>query len=212
MEEVMDTKNIQENLQKAYHSMLEHVEELVEKDKKPLKQAFEEAEEKLSEWRELSREEVEHISDELRSNLSEMGDATNRLNESLKETLSFDASYLANSIWSRLSKVADQTMLELSELGDDLQQRMSVDATSKSELQQQWFNDATQWQGDYESALKQLDTIRTELRKKMRNVSKHNTAILNEKMNQEEHDLLAQQKTETVSAINDFYHKIKELK
>ena len=57
----MDTKNVQEKLQKAYHSMLEHIEELVDKDKKPLKEAFQEAEEKLSEWRELSREKVNHI-------------------------------------------------------------------------------------------------------------------------------------------------------
>ena len=30
----MDTKDIPEKLQKAYKSMLEHIEELVEKDKK----------------------------------------------------------------------------------------------------------------------------------------------------------------------------------
>ena len=38
----MDTKTVQEKLQNAYNSMLEHVEELVDKDKKPLKEAFEE--------------------------------------------------------------------------------------------------------------------------------------------------------------------------
>ncbi|HIO97291.1 MAG TPA: hypothetical protein EYG71_05125, partial [Leucothrix sp.] len=153
----MDTKNVQEKLQKAYHSMLEHIEELVDKDKKPLKEAFQEAEEKLSEWRELSREEVDHISGELKSNLSDVGEASNQLNQSLKETLSFDASYLAGSIWNRLSKVADQTMVELSELGDELREHMSTDASTKSEQQQVWFNDAMQWQGDYEKALKQLD-------------------------------------------------------
>ena len=51
----MDTKEIQEKLQSAYKSMLEHIEELVDKDKKPIKEAFKEAEEKLNDWQELSR-------------------------------------------------------------------------------------------------------------------------------------------------------------
>ncbi len=205
----MKTKTVQENLQKAYHSMLKHVEDLVEKDKKPLKQAFVEAEEKLSEWRELSREEIAHISDELKSNFSDMGDASNRLNESLKETLSFDTSYLASSIWNRLSKVADQTMIELSELGDDLQKHMTTDASNQTEQQQCWFNEAQQWQGDYEIALKQLDSIRSDLRKKIRKVSVHNTAISNEKTDQAEHNRLAQINSETVYAISDLYNQLK---
>ena len=206
----MDTKTVQDKLQKAYHSMLDHVEELVEKDKKPLKQAFLEAEEKLSEWRELSREEVENISDELKSNLSDMGDASHRLNESLKETLSLDASYLASSIWSRLSKVADQTMVELSEFSNDLRKHMTTDATTQSEQQQAWFTDAMQWQGDYESALKQLDNVRADLRKKIRKTNTYSKAVINDKTDQAAHDLLAQENAETVHAINDLYHRLKE--
>ena len=205
----MDTKMVQEKLQKAYHSMLDHVEELVEKDKKPLKQAFLEAEEKLSEWRELSREEVDHISEELKSNLSDVGDATNQLNESLKKTLSFDASYLAGSIWNRLSKVADQTFVELSELKDDLRKHMSTNATTHTEQQQQWFTDAMQWQGDYEGALKKLDSVRIDLRKRIRKVNTYSTAIINDKTDQAAHDLLAQENRETVEAINNLYNRLK---
>jgi len=205
----MDTKMVQEKLQKAYHSMLDHVEELVEKDKKPLKDAFLEAEEKLSEWRELSREEVDHISEELKSNLSDVGDATNQLNESLKKTLSFDASYLAGSIWNRLSKVADQTFVELSELKDDLRKHMSTNATTHTEQQQQWFTDAMQWQGDYEGALKKLDSVRIDLRKRIRKVNTYSTAIINDKTDQAAHDLLAQENRETVEAINNLYNRLK---
>ena len=189
--------------------MLENVEELVEKDKKPLKEAFKEAEEKLSEWRELSREEVDHISDELKSNLSDMGAATHQLNESLKETLSFDAAYLTSSIWNRLSKVADQTMVELSEFGEDLRQHMSTDATTQSEQQQNWFSDVMQWQGDYEAALKQLDSIRADLRKKIRKTNTHSKAILNDKTDQTEHDQLGIENADTIHAINDLYNQLK---
>ncbi len=203
----MDTKSVQEKLQKAYHSMLENVEELVEKDKKPLKEAFEIAEEKLSEWRELSREEVENISEELKENLSEMGEATHRLNESLKETLSFDASYLASSIWNRLSKVADQTKVELVEFREDLRKHMKTDASTRSEQQQVWFNDAFQWQTDYENAIKKLDEVRAEIRKNIREANTYSKAIGRDKTDQAEHDLLAQKHQETTQYINDLYLK-----
>ncbi len=205
----MDTKEVQEKLQKAYQSMLEHVEELVDKEKKPLKQALTEAEEKLSEWRELTREEVEHISEELKSNLAEMGEVTHKLNQSIKQTLSFDASYLADSIWSKLSKLADHTALELSEFNEELKQHMSGDAESYSEQQQNWFSDAMQWQGDYEAALKKLDQVRAEVRKQIRETAKYSKAILNEKTDQTQHDLFAQKNQEIVKAIDELYSKIK---
>ena len=83
----MDTKEVQEKLQEAYQSMLQHIEELVDKDKKSLKEAFSEAEEKLGEWHDLSREEIEKVSDEIKSNMKEFGNASYFLNESLKRNL-----------------------------------------------------------------------------------------------------------------------------
>ena len=207
----MDTKEVQKKLQDAYHSMLEHVEELVDKDKLPLKDAFTKAEEKLSEWKELSREEVDHISQELKENLSDVGEVSHRLNESLKETLSFDTAYVANNLWDKLSKVADKTVVELTELGNTLKANMRTDAANYSEQQEAWFNDAMKWQGDYETALKQLDKIRADLRKKMRKVNAYSKAIINDKASQEEHNLLAQENMDTTHAINDLYYAIHSL-
>lgn len=204
----MDTKTLQEKLQKAYHSMLEHVEELVDKDKKPLKEAFEEAEEKLSEWRELSREEIDHISTELKSNLSELGETTHRVNESLKQTLSFDAAYLASSVWNRLSKVADQTMVELSELSESLQRNMTTDASNYSDQQQNWFNDSIQWQGDYEKSLKQLEELKAGVRKQISKTNTYSKSISSDKTDQEEHDLLAQMNQEITQSIDGLYQKL----
>lgn len=205
----MDTKEVQEKLQSAYKSMLEHVEELVERDKKPLKQAFEEAEEKLSEWRELSREEVEHISDELKSNISDWGETTHRVNQSIKQTLSFDASYLAGSIWNSLSKVADKTIVELSEFTEDLQHHMATDAASYSEQQQIWLNDATQWQNEYEKSLKQLDELRAGVRKQIRKINSYRKGLSKaEAENQEKHDLLAQINQEITTSIDELHQKL----
>jgi len=204
----MDTKTVQDKLQKAYKSMLEHVEELVEKDKKPLKEAFTEAEEKLSEWRELSREEVDHISSELKSNLSEWGETTHRLNESLKETLSFDAAYIAENVWSKLSKVADKTIVELSEFGENLQRNMATDASQLSDQQQMWLDDAKQWQQSYRESLKQLDSLRAGIRKQVRTTNSYMQTVSTASLDQEKHDLLSQMNQEITSSIDELYQKL----
>jgi hypothetical protein len=198
----MDTKAVQKTLQKAYQSMLAHIEELVDQDKKPLKEAFKEAEEKLSEWRELSREEVEHISTEIKSNLSDVGEASHQLNQSLKDNLSLDASYLADSIWNSLSKVADKTRIELSEFDKELREHMSTDAANQSEQQQRWFNEAMQWQGDYEKDIKQLDLLRALVRKNMRETTRFSKAVIKNTAEQTEHDLLAQKNQDLCQAVN----------
>lgn len=203
----MDTKTVQDKLQNAYKSMLEHVEELVDKDKKPLKEAFEEAEEKLSEWRELSREEVSHISEELKSNLSDVGEASHQLNESLKETLSFDASYLAGSVWNSLSKVADQTIVELSELGESLRKHTVTDASTYSDQQQVWLKDAELWHDNYGDSLKQLDSIRADIKKKIRQTNAYSKAVTNDKADQSRHDLLSQENQEVTQSVNDIFNQ-----
>jgi len=204
----MDSIELQDKLQKAYKSMLEHVEELVEKEKKPLKEAFIEAEEKISEWSELSREEVDKVSDELKNNLSEWGDASNRLNESLKETFAFDKVYLVENIWNSLSKVADKTIVDFNEFTEDLQKHMATDASQYSEQQQIWFNDAMQWQGDYEKALKQLDELRAGVRKQITKTNRYSKNVSKEQSNQEEHDLLAQINQEITSSVDELYQKL----
>ena len=204
----MDSKDIQEKLQSAYKSMLEHVEDLIDNDKKPIKEAFLEAEDKLSEWKELSREEVEKISDELKDNLSHLGEASNQLGDSLKETLDFDKAYLASSIWNSLSKVADNTRVEFNEFTEDLLRQMSVDAMSHSDQQKIWFDDGLQWKGDYEVALKQLDELRAMVRKKITKTNRYCKHVSEDTTNQGEHDLLAQMNQEITEAVGELHQRL----
>lgn len=204
----MDSREIQEKLQGAYKSMLEHVEELVDVDKRPFKEAFFEAEEKLHDWKELSREEVEKVSDELKDNLNDWGEASNQLNDSLKETFDFDKAYLASSIWNSLSKVADNTRVEFNEFTEDLLRQMSVDAKSHSDQQKIWFDDGLQWKGDYEVALKQLDEIRASVRKKISNTNRYCKHVSEDTTNQGEHDLLAQMNKEITEAVGELHQHL----
>lgn len=204
----MDTKEVQEKLQKAYQSMLHHIEELVDKDKKSLKEAFLDAEEKLGEWHDLSRDEVEKVSDELKSNMKEFGNASYFLNESLKETLAFDKNYLATSIWNSLSKVADKTRVEFNEFTEDLFHHMAMDTSHHSEQQKIWFDDGLEWRGNYEKSLKQLDELRASVRQKLTKTTQYCKNVSEETSNQGEHDLLAQMNKEVTEAIDEVYHRL----
>lgn len=204
----MEGNDIQKKLQKAYHSMLEHVEELVDKDKKPLKEAFTEAEEKLSEWRELSREEVDHISKELKSNLHDLGEASHGLRESLRETLKFDTAYLATNLWGKLANVADKTRVELAEFRESLQQHTVADDTTYSDQQQHWLEDAKNWQNNYETCLDQLDEAREVIRDQMRSVNSYRKMVLKHESDQSRHDLLAQMNMEANQTIASFHKQV----
>ena len=207
----MDTKAVQEKLQNAYRSMLEDVEELVDKEKKPIKEAFAEAEEKLSEWKELSREEIDHISAELKSNLKEIGEVSNYLNESLNETLKVDAAYIASNFWETLSnivdKAADKTIIELSEFNENLQQKTVTDESNYSAQQKHLLDDAQSWLADYENSLSQLTEIRSNIRKQMREVKSYRKSIEKDQAKQSQHDLLAQLNQQSVEAIKSL-HKL----
>lgn len=204
----MESKALQEKLQKAYHSMLEHIEELVEKDKKPLKEAFTEAEEKLSEWQELSREEIEKISDELKTNLHDLGDASYELRKSLRETMKFDAAYLATNLWGTLANVADKTIIELTEFNESLQKHTATTESTQSAQQKHWLDDAKNWQKNYETALDQLDQAREVVRNQMKSVNSYSKDALKNDSEQSRHDLLAQMNQETTQTIESFYKSI----
>ena len=210
----METKAVQEKLQKAYRSMLEHIEELIDKDKKPLKEAFSEAEEKLSEWKELSREEIDNISTELKSNLRELGEASYSLKQSLNESLKVEAAYISSNLWDTLSsiveKAADKTSIELSEFSESLQKNMSTDETTYSDQQKHWLNDTQNWLNDYDVALKNLTEIRVKVRAQLRQAKNHSKTILNNQMKQTEHDLLAQINQQTVQTIAALRKQLEE--
>lgn len=204
----MESKDLQEKLQKAYNSMLENIEELVDKEKKPLKQAFTEAEEKLSELQELSREEIDEISKELKSNLHDLGEASYSLRKGLRETLKFDMAYLADNLWGKLANVADKTIVELAEFSESLQQHTATDESTISAQQQHWLNDAKNWLNNYEICLDQLDEAREEIRNQMRSINNYEKAVSNNESDQSRHDLLAQMNMETSQAVESFHKQV----
>ena len=80
-------KGKSETTEKGYYSMLEAVENLVAKEGKNLKEAVLIAEEKLSEWGELGREEVNTISDEVKRDLGSLGETIEEAMDNIREVI-----------------------------------------------------------------------------------------------------------------------------
>ena len=98
--------------------------------------------------------------------------------------------------------------LDDSEFSEELRQHMATNASNYSDQQQNWFNDAMQWQGDYEAALKKLDLVRKDVRKQINETAKYSKAVISERTDQEQHDLLSQKNQEMILAINELNDKI----
>jgi DNA-binding MarR family transcriptional regulator len=121
----MDTEEITKKLQRAYHSMVDVLDDLIEKgliekEGKSLKEAVELAQLKLSDWKELTREEVEKVSTEVKQDLSSLGKTLYEARQVIREKLALDAEYLKETSLEKLNRIADKASLELAQFREDL--------------------------------------------------------------------------------------------
>ncbi len=125
----MNPGELKNKLQKAYQSMVDTVEVLVKKEGKTLREAFENAEEKLSEWEELSKEEINDISTEVKNDLQAIGETFEGAKQAYKRQLKMDTTYVTDSILDKLSEIADtptaQFLLFKEQLEEQTQQAVT---------------------------------------------------------------------------------------
>lgn len=141
----MGKENVDDKLEKGYHSMLHAVEDLVGKEGKNIKDALHIAEEKISEWSELGREEVTEISKEIEKDLGSMGETIEAAKKSFREKWEIDAKYLSDATWEKLSSIADKTTLGLINFREEMEERIS-EATE--ELHEREHKDHRKWKSD----------------------------------------------------------------
>ncbi len=173
-----------ENIKKGYHSMLKVVEDLVATEGKNIKEAFATAEDKLSEWGELGREEASSISDEVQHDIDSLGETIEEAKQSFKEKWELDSKYLSDATWESLSNVADKTTLALMEFRKELQEK-AEEATKdlhKREHQdhrkwhsehEMWLDDIKMWQNEYAKAEQSLDAIKESISKRSEQLDIH---------------------------------------
>lgn len=120
----MDTNEMKSKLQHAYENMLSHVEEFLKSEKATLGDAVQQAQTRLHELGDLSRDEIDDISSEFVRNLKDVGDEAHEVREFMGNALKMDAMYISSGILDRLKMVADQTSVELIQLNEELVERI----------------------------------------------------------------------------------------
>jgi hypothetical protein len=160
----MDTQKFTSKLQRAYHSMIDMVNVLVDVEYKSVDEAIEIAEEKLSEWEDLSSHEIEKISAEIKQDLKTLVETLSEAKQAYAEQLALDTLYLKERSLDKLAKIADKTTLELAEFKRDLKEQVQVVTDDQYEhnhhQHQQWESEHAMWLDDIAIWQKEHQQIR----------------------------------------------------
>ena len=164
--------------------MLKVVEDFVGKEGKNIKEAIATAEEKLSEWGELGREEASSISEEVQHDLDSLGETIEKARQSFKEKWELDSRFFSDATWKSFSNVADQTTIALTEFKKELQEKVDEATKDLHEREHQdhrawhsdhemWIDDIAMWQNEYAMAEQNLDNIKKSIRKRSGQLEMH---------------------------------------
>lgn len=171
----MDTQDITSKLQRAYHSMVDILNDLVEKEGKSLKEAVGVAQQKLSGWEELTREEVEKVSAEVKQDLSSLDESLHKARQSFRDQLVLDTRYLKETSLDKLNQIADKATLELAQFREDLREKSEDVTEDKHETEHHqhqqwdsehamWLDDIAVWEREYKEAGEKLLVIQDGIR------------------------------------------------
>lgn len=218
----MAQESLQEKLQKGYQAMLETIEALVEKEGKSIRDAVYSAEEKISEWEELSKDEVGKISDEIKQDLKELGETMYGAKQAFREQARMDARYLAESTWNKLSEIADKGTLQLIQFKEALEENVREITEEQhydehGEHQQWrsehalWTDEISLWQKELEEAQYKIEGIQQAINKVGLSLVEHQQAIMAHEAVASEHeramaDAVKAPDSEIVSAKDDQHH------
>ncbi len=209
----MKTPELNEKMKRAYENMVETIETLVDKEGKTLKEAVEIAEEKLSNWQELTKEESQKIITEVKSDLKSIGETLNGAKEAYKEQFKLDAAYLTESIWEKLSKAADVGTEEflaftenLKETVDELRledhEREHKDHLRWSSDHEFWLDEIELWKKDHQRALEKLQAIEENIKKHTDLLEEHAQAIrAHEELDHQHEEVIAANELDPTSEV-----------
>ena len=195
----MKTEDMNKEFKRAYKSLVDTVEELVVKDGKSLQQAMHTAEERLSEWNNLNKKQVEEISTELTNNFHTLGESLKGAREAYKEQFQLDAAYVNDSIWDKLLKVMDANTAQLLVFEEDLKERAQA-ATSKVHLTEHqqhtqwksdhelWLAEIALWKKEHDTALAQLADIEKTIKQHSDALDEHAQAVQAHEASDHEHE------------------------
>jgi len=209
----MKTQNINKKLQDAYEAMVEHTKSLIENENKSLKEALAAAEEKLSTMTEITKEEALKISDEVKSDLKSIGETLQGASDAYKEQFKLDAAYITDSVWEKLSKVADVGTEEFMEFTQDLKEKVQKIRTEGHASEHQdhlnwqgdhefWLDEIEFWKKDHQRALEKLQAIEVAIKKHSDELEEHAQVIrAHEVMDHQHEEVMANNEIDPSSRV-----------
>lgn len=188
------------DFRRAYQNLVDTVEDLVVKEGKTLQQAMYSAEDKLSEWSELSKKQVQDISTEFNHDLKTLGENLNGATEAYKEQFKLDAAYVTDSIWEKLLNVMDANTAQLSVFIKDLKDQAQgnttdqhinehADHTKWDSEHELWLSEIDLWKQEHATALSQLSSIEKMIKQHSDALDEHAQVIKAHQASSHEHEV-----------------------
>lgn len=175
-------------LHASYQAMIDSVEEFVVKEGKTLHQAFQAAEEKLGNSKEMSKKEIQQASKELKDNLRLWAEAAEGVSKAYKDQIKFDLAHAKSSVWEKLQSIANTNTAELIEFTTTLKERAQAAVTENHLAAHQehnqwgsehalWLDEIEFWKKGHEQALTKLVAIEKALKQQSTSLAEHAQAI-----------------------------------
>lgn len=191
----MEKKDLDKKLERGYEDMLTSIHDFIEIEGKTIQEAVDAAEGKLSEWNELTREEVSKISGDVREDISHFGEIWNEEKAYFQEKLDLDKAYLKASIWDKLSAIANTATLDLIEFQKDLQERVGEfqlnehqEHTAWRSDHEFWLTETELWEKENEHAKEMLATIEKAVAANKEQFQQHAHSISSQEATNRQHE------------------------
>ena len=115
--------------QQAYQIMMEQIQKLVKEEGKTIQEATEIAEEKLSTWIELTKEETERVVKEVKRDLTSLADIIEESKEKIRKQWQNDAEFAKQKALETLASILEQANSGLSTLQKIIQENVQKGET-----------------------------------------------------------------------------------
>jgi len=195
----MRIEELNSDFNKAYHTMVETIEELVVDGGKSFNQALLSAEKKMSEWSDLTKEEIEETSNEIKHDFLKLGENLNKAKESYKEEFKLDAAYVTDSIWDKLLNIMDSNTAQLLAFKKNLEEQIHEIKTEEHLTIHQehtqwnaehelWLGEIALWNKEHAEALIKLDEISVAINQYSNALDEHAQVIQAHEARDHEHE------------------------
>jgi len=152
----------QEKRQEAYQLMLEKVKKLVTEEGLSIQEATANIEKKLSQWVDLSKEELEKVTQEVKQDLKTFSEIFEESKEKIREKWQNEAEFAKQKALETLSQILEQANSGFGTLQKMIQEAIQPDETITQDSEAAEHQEHEIWHRDNEQWLKAIKRMKLE--------------------------------------------------